>query len=92
MSDTKEIIKLLNPKSEIEWTPYLATAYAEGFCEGEEATWQEQMEAWSYIIMTGMWKNLQGFYGRTVLNIIEMDYIKKDGYINWEIIENDINK
>ena len=32
-----KIIKLPNQKSNIEWTPYLATAYAEGFCEGEGA-------------------------------------------------------
>lgn len=45
MTDTKELTKLPNPISDIEWTSYLATAYAEGFCEGEGATWQQQIEA-----------------------------------------------
>ena len=30
-------------------TPYLATAIAEGFCEGEGATKEEQLTAWQYI-------------------------------------------
>lgn len=32
-----------NQQTEIKWTPYLASAYAEGFCEGEDATEDEQL-------------------------------------------------
>lgn len=52
-------------------TPYLACAIAEGFCEGEGATEEQQIEAWQYIINTGLWKQLQGFYGRTAHALIE---------------------
>ncbi len=37
-----------------EMTPYLATAIVEGFCEGEGASEEEQIEAWQYLIDTGM--------------------------------------
>jgi hypothetical protein len=32
---------------------YLATAYAEGFCEGEDATEREQLIAWQWLVDTG---------------------------------------
>ncbi len=37
-----------------EMTPYLAVAIAEGFCEGEGASEEEQIEAWQYLIDIGM--------------------------------------
>jgi hypothetical protein len=58
-------------------TSYLACAYAEGFCEGEGASEEEQLIAWQYIWDTGVWKNLQGFYGRTVHELIINGIIKK---------------
>lgn len=57
--------------SKIHWTPYLATAYAEGFCEGENASEEEQLEAWQYLIDTGLAWQLQGFFGRTAAALIE---------------------
>lgn len=56
---------------------YLATAYAEGFCEGEGATMDEQLCAWQYIWDKGLWKGLQGFFGRTVHSLIESGTIAK---------------
>jgi len=50
-------------------TTYLACAYAEGFCEGEDASEVEQLTAWQYIKDTGIWKSLQGFYGRTIRDL-----------------------
>jgi len=35
-------------------TPCLACAIAEGFCEGEGASQEEQIEAWQYLVDTGM--------------------------------------
>ena len=55
----------------IKWTPYLATAYAEGFCEGEGATRDEQIEAWQYLIDNDQVWQLQGWFGRTAMGLIE---------------------
>ncbi len=70
-----------NSTSGIAWTRYLATAYAEGFCEGEDATEQEQLEAWAYLIKTGHCWNLQGWFGRTAHSLIENKVISRDGEI-----------
>ena len=37
-----------------EITGYLATAYAEGFCEGEGASYEDQLRAWAFLIKTQM--------------------------------------
>jgi hypothetical protein len=52
-------------------TPYLASAIAEGFCEGENATRKQQIEAWQYLHDTGLAYSLQGWYGRTATALIE---------------------
>ena len=85
MSDT--IIKLPNQKSDIEWTPYLATAYAEGFCEGESGTQEQQLEGWACLILTGMCWSLQGFFGRNASNLIANGFIEENGKINWEMLD-----
>ena len=58
-------------------TPYLACAIAEGFCEGEDATEEQQIEAWQYLHDTGRAYSLQGWYGRTVRELIEQGIINK---------------
>ena len=58
-------------------TPYLATAIAEGFCEGEDATREQQIEAWQYLHDTGMAYNLQGWFGRTARSLIEEGIINE---------------
>jgi hypothetical protein len=72
----------------IEWTPYLASAYAEGFCEGTNATFDEQLQAWSYLISSGICWRLQGWYGRTATHLIESGLIDRDGNIEWDIAYN----
>jgi hypothetical protein len=57
-------------------TPYLACAYAEGFCEGEGASEEEVITAFQYIKDTGLWRHLQGFYGRTVHQLLEEGVIE----------------
>ena len=58
-------------------TPFLACAYAEGFCEGEGASEEDQLVAWQYIWDNGLWKGLQGFYGRTVHGLIHSGLIEE---------------
>jgi hypothetical protein len=57
-------------------TPYLACAYAEGFCEGEGASEEEVITAFQYIKDTGLWRSLQGFYGRMVHQLLEEGVIE----------------
>lgn len=61
-------------KKPILWTTYLACAYAEGFREGEGASEEEQLEAWQYLIDTGLAWQLQGWYGRNAEALIEGGY------------------
>ncbi len=73
----------INQRTNINWTPYLATAYAEGFCEGEAATAEEELEAWAYLISTKVAYSLQGWFGRVANKLIENGLINTDGSINW---------
>ena len=57
-------------------TAYLACAYAEQFCEGTDASEEEQLIAWQWISDHDTWKTLQGWYGRTVHNLLEEGHIK----------------
>jgi len=84
----EDIIKIDNQRTNIEWSTYLATAYAEGFCEGEGATLDEQIEAWSILIKTKLAYSLQGSFGRTANSLIERGIISKDGIIDWDEIDN----
>lgn len=61
-----------------EMTPYMAVGLAEGF---EEGTNQEVLEAWAYLIKTGMCWTLQGWFGRTAQNLIDNGIINKKGEI-----------
>jgi len=54
---------------------YTAVGYAEGF---EEAPNEEaQIEAWQYLVDTGMAWTLQGWFGRTAEALIEKGIITK---------------
>ena len=68
-------------KEKIVMTPYLAAAYAEGFCEGEGASEEEQLEAWAYLIKTGQCWSLQGWFSRTATSLIKEGIISKEGEI-----------
>ena len=50
---------------------YLATAYVEGFCEGEGASKEDQLTAWQYLIDTELCWKLQGWFGRTATDLIK---------------------
>ena len=63
-------------KEKEKMTLYLACAIAEGFCEGEEATVEQQIEAWQWLYDESHVWTLQGWYGRTARDLIEMGIIK----------------
>lgn len=55
---------------------YKAISIAEGF-DGEEHTQTEELCAWQFIADKGLWKGLQGWFGRTVESLIEQGLIRK---------------
>ena len=60
---------------ELIMTPYLATAIAEGFCEGEDATYDQRVQAWQYLHDTRLAYQLQGWFGREAQRLIEAGII-----------------
>lgn len=54
---------------------YDACAIAEGF-DGEDHDEDEVLTAWQYIADTGLWRHLQGFYGRTVSDLLDNGMIE----------------
>ncbi len=55
---------------------YLATAYAEGFCEGEGASEDEILTAWQWLHDTKQAYRLQGWFGRSCQRLIENGLIR----------------
>ena len=56
----KDENNIINQRSNVNWTPYLATGVAEGF-ESVDTEYGE-IEAWAYLIATGKAWRLQGFF------------------------------
>ena len=56
---------------------YTACSIAGGFCEGEGASEKDQLTAWQFIWDKGLWRSLQGWYGRSVTSLIEQGVIAK---------------
>ena len=54
---------------------YTACSIAEGFGEGENATREQQVEAWQFLVDSGLCWSLQGWYGRTAQALIEQGVI-----------------
>jgi len=73
-------------------TSYSACSHAEGFCEGENASFEDQIRAWSFLIGLGLCWTLQGWYGRAATSIIEAGSISADGTVNWELVNETLNQ
>jgi hypothetical protein len=56
--------------TDIKMDAYTACSIAEGF-DGEEHTEDELHDAWQYIVDTGLWLSLQGWYGRNAHALID---------------------
>jgi len=53
---------------------YDAVMIAEGVIEADE---DKQIEAWQHLVDTGLAWNLQGWFGRTAMDLIEQGVIKR---------------
>ena len=80
--------RLENQRTEIKWTPYLSTAYAEGFCEGDNATEEQQLEAWAYIYKNKLQLGLQGWFGRNLEQLLTRGLVTEDGEVGWDEYDN----
>ena len=56
---------------------YTACSIAEGFCEGEGASKQDQLTAWQWLVDTGQYWHLQGWYGRNADSLIKSGAIRQ---------------
>lgn len=53
----------------------------------ENATEEQELRAWAYLIKTGLVWCFQGFYQRTASHLIECGIISRNGRISWKTIE-----
>ena len=56
-------------------TDYEAVETAEGFGDGEGATKEQVIEAWQHLVDTGLAWQLQGWFGRTAMELINSGII-----------------
>jgi len=61
----------------MEMSPYLATGIAEGFLEADSE--EQIIDAWQYLIDTGLAWTLQGFFGRTATSLIDQGICSAQG-------------
>jgi hypothetical protein len=76
---------LPNQQSSVVWTASKAIGVAEGYIEASSTG--EVMEAWSYLLVSGLHTQLQGFFGRRVAELIDRGLLDTEGNINWDLVE-----
>lgn len=69
-------INLRNTKLYKKLNSYLACAYAEGFCEGENATNRQRLIAFQYLHDKNIAYSLQGSFGRIAQELIAQRLIQ----------------
>lgn len=58
---------------------FTAIGIAEGFIEAESV--EQTLEAWQHLVDTGMAWSLQGWFGRTAMQLIEQGIIEHSGRV-----------
>ena len=58
-------------------TDYEAVEIAEGFGDGANTTREQFIEAWQHLVDTGLAWSLQGWFGRTAMELIHNGIITK---------------
>jgi hypothetical protein len=69
--------KIKTNKKDLKMTDYMAVGIAEGFEEAENE--DQVIEAWQHIYDKRLHLSLQGWFGRTMVDLIEAGYINTDG-------------
>ena len=64
-------------KKDPKMTDYMAVGIAEGFEEAENE--DQVIEAWQHIYDKRLHLNLQGWFGRTMEDLIKAGYVNTDG-------------
>lgn len=75
----------MNQRTNTEWNSYLATGIAEGFERSDGI--EQEIEAWAYLIMTGLAWQLQGWFGRNAHSLIQNGVVDRDGTIDWDTVD-----
>ncbi len=64
----------MNTNTNIKLDAYTAVGLAEGFIESNSE--EEVIAAWQYIYDNDLWQTLQGWFGRTVNDLLKEGIIK----------------
>ena len=64
----------MNTNINTELNAYTAVGLAEGFIESNSE--EEVIAAWQYIYDNNLWQGLQGWFGRTVNDLLQEGIIK----------------
>lgn len=78
---------MINQRSTIKWDAFTAISYAEGFTEEEDVSKEDTVEAWAYIIANKLYTGLQGWFGRTCRDLIDLGAISEEGEIDWDVVD-----
>jgi hypothetical protein len=86
-AEEKRVIASKEVSHASEWKKAEAKKYDVWDVEGDDLNPYEEAVAWSNIIKSGVWRSLQGWYGRRVNDFIQEGLISKEGKINKELLE-----
>lgn len=79
-----------NQRTSVVWTAFQAIAVAEGFEPNENP--EAEIEAWAVIGINGLHQGLQGFFGRSLRDLVEADILYPSYEINWDKVDSYLNE